>query len=78
MEKEHKNQDRQEKYFSGIFHALHRLVTKSGENRNKRYLAKKQHYRWNQGSGIDTIASINGEIDGFQVALLTQFFPAYI
>ena len=34
MEQEHKNQDHQEKYFSGIFHALHRLVTKSGENRN--------------------------------------------
>ena len=34
MEQEHKNQDHQEKYFSGIFHALHRLVTKSVENRN--------------------------------------------
>ena len=34
MEHEHKNQDHQEKYFLGIFHALHHLATKSAENRN--------------------------------------------
>ena len=34
MEQEHKNQDHQEKYFLGIFHALHHLATKSAENRN--------------------------------------------
>ena len=34
MDHEHKNQDHQEKYFLGIFHALHHLATKSAENRN--------------------------------------------
>ena len=34
MEQEHKNQDHQEKYFLGIFHAFHHLATKSAENRN--------------------------------------------
>ena len=34
MDHEYKNQDHQEKYFLGIFHALHHLATKSAENRN--------------------------------------------
>ena len=34
MEHENKNQGHQEKYFLGIFHALHHLATKSAENRN--------------------------------------------
>ena len=32
MEQEHKNQDHQEKYFLGTFHAFHHLATKSAEN----------------------------------------------
>ena len=34
MEQGHKNQDHQEKYHLGIFHAFHHLATKSAENRN--------------------------------------------